>query len=208
MDDQLERSTQVGILLFEEVDLLDVGGPYEVFLTTSRLAQRRGDPPPFEVFTMGLSRTPVTAYGGLRLTPDRLVDETEKLDILVVPGALAIERVSGNPALISAIGDLSDRAELTTSVCTGAFLLSTAGLLESRPWTTHWQDIDELAMRSGSTLGRTGVHWVDDGDLVTAGGLSSGIAMALHVVRRYCGLEMAKLTARQIGYSWDPTGRS
>ena len=79
MDDQLERSTQVGILLFEEVDLLDVGGPYEVFLTTSRLAQRRGDPPPFEVFTMGLSRTPVTAYGGLRLTPDRLVDNTEKL---------------------------------------------------------------------------------------------------------------------------------
>ena len=117
--------------LFEEVDLLDVGGPYEVFLTTSRLAQRRGDPPPFEVFTMGLSRTPVTAYGGLRLTPDRLVDETEKLDILVVPGALAIEKVSGDPALISAIGDLSDRAELTTSVCTGAFLLSTAGLLET-----------------------------------------------------------------------------
>ena len=194
MGQDVEPPVRVGILLFEQVDLLDVGGPYEVFLTASRLAQRRGEPVPFEVFTIGLSGEPVSAYGGLRLIPDRVALESGNLDILVVPGAVAINAVAADPALIEAIRDLAEEAELTTSVCTGAFLLSDAGLLDGRPWTTHWEDVDVLAERSGSMLGEAGVRWVDDGDVVTAGGLSSGIGLAT-------------ATAAQIGYAWDPSGR-
>ena len=208
MDHQLGLPLRVGILLFEQVDLLDVGGPYEVFLTASRLAERRGQPAPFLVSTIGLSLEPVTAYGGLRLTPDTVVAASDRLAILVVPGALAIEAVAADPALIGAIRALSADADLTTSVCTGSFLLAEAGLLEGRPWTTHWEDVEALAQRSDSELGRVGVRWVDDGDLVTAGGLSSGIAVALHLVDRLCGRELAETTAIQIGYSWDPSGGS
>lgn len=206
MDNDLKAPIRVGILLFEQVDLLDVGGPYEVFLTAARLAQRRSQPVPFEVITLGLSAEPVTAHGGLQLTPDTVAAASGPLDLLVVPGAVAINEVASDPALVAAIRDLSPG--IITSVCTGAFLLAEAGLLEGRPWTTHWEDVEALELRTGSRLGQSGVQWVDDGDVVTAGGLSSGIAMALHLVHRLCGIELATATAAQIAYSWDPSGRN
>jgi transcriptional regulator GlxA family with amidase domain len=84
---------RIGIVVFEQVDLLDVGGPYEVFLTASRLVERDGGEAPFEVLTLGLSGEPVTAYGGLRLIPEATLGEAGRLDLLVVPGAIRIDDV-------------------------------------------------------------------------------------------------------------------
>ncbi len=94
---------------------------------------------------------------------------------------------------------------LVTSVCTGAFLLGDAGLLDGRPFTTHWEDVEALDRRLHvyPPRGRR-EPWVDAGAVVTAGGLSSGIAMALHVVDRAAGRDLAIRTARQIDYAWDP----
>jgi transcriptional regulator GlxA family with amidase domain len=92
---------------------------------------------------------------------------------------------------------------LVASVCTGAFILGELGLLDDRPWTTHWEDVDVLSPRVKGE-GRPGVRWVDSGRVVTSGGLSSGIAMALHLVERLAGRELAVRTARQIEYDWDP----
>ncbi|MBW3663428.1 MAG: DJ-1/PfpI family protein [Actinobacteria bacterium] len=198
------RTLTIGLLLFEDVDLLDVGGPYEVFLTAARLVARDGDTPPFEVTTVGVTPEPVSAYGGLRLVPQRTLDDAGDLDVLVVPGAVDIHRVRGDRTLSSALADAIARAPLVTSVCTGAFLLADHGLLHDRSWTTHWEDISDLATDVTSPPADGAPRWVDTGAVVTAGGLSSGIAMALHLVDRLAGRDLALRTARQIDYVWDP----
>ena len=174
-----------------------------MFLTASRLKVRDGEEPPFDVVTVGLTGDPVTAYGGLRLTPQLAIDQAAPLDLLVIPGAIAIDDVIADEGLMHALGAAAERAQTVASVCTGAFLLGRLGLLEGRRWTTHWEDVDELSARvTGS--GEPWVRWVDDGRVITAGGLSSGIAMALHLVDRFAGRELAVGTARQIEYDWDP----
>lgn len=197
---------RIAILVFEQVDLLDVGGPYEVFLTASRLQLRDGAEASFEVVTVGLTRDPVTAYGGLRLTPHHAIDEAGAVDLLVLPGAISIDDVLADEALMTAVDVAAHRAQTVASVCTGAFLLGRLGLLEGRRWTTHWEDLPDLAARITGT-GEAWVRWVDEGRVVTAGGLSSGIAMALHLVDRFAGRELAVRTARQIEYDWDPESR-
>jgi transcriptional regulator GlxA family with amidase domain len=197
---------RIAILVFEQVDLLDVGGPYEVFLTASRLQVRDGGEPSFEVMTVGLTRDPVTAYGGLRLTPHHAIDEAGAVDLLVLPGAISIDDVLADEALMTAVDVGAQRAQTVASVCTGAFLLGRLGLLEGRRWTTHWEDVPDLAALISGT-GEAWVRWVDEGHVVTAGGLSSGIAMALHLVDRFAGRELAVRTARQIEYDWDPESR-
>lgn len=195
---------KIVILLFDGVDLLDSGGPYEVFLTACRLAARRGDAAPFEVVTVTLDGQPVTAYGGLGLVPQASLEATPvgPDDVLLVPGTIDVDRALAIRGLLRGIEHASRSAGLTASVCTGAFLLAQAGLLDDRPWTTHWEDVDDLAARIGAQGARRDVRWVDAGPVVTAAGLSSGIAMALHLVDRLAGRELAERTARQIEYAW------
>jgi transcriptional regulator GlxA family with amidase domain len=196
---------QIGIVVFEQVDLLDVGGPYEVLLTASRLVERDGGEPPFEVLTLGLSREPVEAYGGLRLSPQAMLAEAGRLDVLVVPGAVRVDEVLADTRLVEAVGAAARDASVVASVCTGAFVLQSLGFLDGRPWTTHWEDVEDLEARTGRAgAGQAWVRWVDAGEVVTAGGLSSGIAMALHLVDRFAGRDLALRTARQIEYNWDP----
>lgn len=195
---------RIGLLLFDEVDLLDFGGPYEVFLTADRLLRRAGDDRRFEVRSVTLDGEPVTAYGGVGLVPDATLDPSLELDVLVVPGAIAIDRVAADGSLIDAIRSVSGHVRIVSSVCTGAFLLGEAGLLDARPWTTHFEDIDLLAESIGGEGAIRGLQWVDSGDVVTAGGLSSGIGMALHLVERLADVDLAMATARQIEYTWDP----
>lgn len=191
-------------VLFDQVDLLDVGGPYEVFLTANRLAERHGDPAPFSVASASVDGAPVTAYGGLMLAPTAFeLDET--YDLVVVPGAVDLDLVSNDAAVMAFIVELVTNATLRATVCTGSLLLGRAGLLADREWTTHWEDV----VPAGDTFGKAGTEgkrWVDDGDLVTSAGLSSGIAMGLHLVSRLVSLDLATKVANQIEYTWDPTG--
>src|SRR5579862_1051606 len=94
---------RIGIVVFEQVDLLDVGGPYEVFLTASRLVERDGGEPPFEVLTLGVTGESVASYGGLRLTPQARLGDAGRLDVLVVPGAIRIDDVLADAGLVGAI---------------------------------------------------------------------------------------------------------
>jgi transcriptional regulator GlxA family with amidase domain len=196
---------KVGILVYEQVDLLDVGGPYEVFLTASRLAVRNGQEPPFEVVTVAWSVDSVAAYGGLRLLPQATLEAASPFDVFIVPGTISVDRVLGDGELLAALRPVVEASELVASVCTGAFVLGKLGQLEGRPWTTHWEDVDELATRfPGSGTGAPWVRWVDAGSVVSSGGLSSGIAMSLHLVDRLAGRDLAVRTARQLEYEWDP----
>lgn len=201
---ELSDEVRIGIVLYDGVDLLDVGGRYEVFLTASRLAVRAGCTAPFQVVTAGVGAEPVSAYGGVGLIPQAALGDVD-LDVLVVPGTIALDPVLADERLLAALRAATARTALVTSVCTGAFLLGALGLLDDRPWTTHWEDVDALAERVRGA-GIAAVRWVDAGSVVTAGGLSSGIAMALHLVDRLAGRDLAERTARQLDYDWDPAG--
>lgn len=193
---------RVAILIFDGVDLLDVGGPYEVFLTASRLAVRDSRPPPFEVTTVSVDGRRRTAYGGLRLEPERSIESVVS-DVFVVPGLVDVPAATGDEVLIDAIRDAGSSAAILASVCTGALLLASAGLLDGTVATTHFEDVDQL----GELIGRGRAveeRWVDAGRVITAGGLSNGIAMGLHLVSRLESLDLARRTARQLEYPWDP----
>lgn len=198
---------QIAILLFDEVDLLDFGGPYEVFLTASRLLERQGKPRLFEVSTATIDGQGINAYGGLSLVPDKSLAELAAADVLIVPGTIDIDKVMAKQSIISAISNHAalnaDGDRVIASVCTGAFLLAEAGLLNDRDWTTHWEDIDLLAEKIGFEGAKRNVRWVDTGSIVTGAGLSSGIDMALHLVCRYADEALALQTAKQIDHAWN-----
>lgn len=193
----------VSILLFDSVDLLDSGGPYEVFLTANRLVERDGGDAPFDVDTVTVGGGSVTSYGGLGLTPTVSSDVLARTDLLIVPGTIDLTGPLADRDLLAAIDSVARRSDTTVaSVCTGAFLLDEVGLLRDRAWTTHWEDVDLLAERNEGGGARRRVRWVDTGAVVTGGALSSGIAMALHLVERFAGRALAERTAEQIDYVW------
>ncbi|NND92873.1 MAG: DJ-1/PfpI family protein [Granulosicoccus sp.] len=207
---------KITILLFDQVDLLDAGGPYEVFLTASRLSRRDGIPEPFQVGTATLNGQMVRAYGGMGLVPDGsfsdILSDTSDGHVLIVPGTIDIDTAVANRALVEAIAEFARAGAassecIVASVCTGAFLLGEAGLLSGAEWTTHWEDIDLLSSRLGKSGARRNLRWVDNHSVITAAGLSSGIDMALHLVHRLVGIELAQRTARQIDYQWYADGK-
>jgi transcriptional regulator GlxA family with amidase domain len=197
---------RIGLLVFAQFDLLDSGGPYEVFLTANRLAERSGEPSPFEVVTVGAGDVPILAYGGLGITPDEMITESdaESFDVVIVPGTIDVEAVLADDSTVAAVRALAASAEIVASVCTGAFLLAEVGLLDNEPFTTHWEDLEDLSRRVSGGSPVADVRWVDAGRVVTGGGLSSGIHMALHLIDRLVGRELAVATARQICQEWDP----
>ena len=132
---------QVGILLYDDVEVLDCCGPFEVFTTASRVALRRGwTTEPFHVATIAARDRTVTARGGLQLVASRSVDDHPPLDILIVPGGLQ-GPAEADERLIAWLTETAEKAVITASVCTGAFLLATAGLLDGREATSHWEDV-------------------------------------------------------------------
>jgi transcriptional regulator GlxA family with amidase domain len=199
---------RVAILLFDGFDLIDAGGPYEVFLTASRLAERDGLPPQYEVALVSSGGLDTVAFGGMTVTRLRNPADVGQVDIVIVPGTVDVPAALADPVLASTVEGLIRASEVTASVCTGAFLLAQAGALEGKSATTHWEDVDDLARSGKVAEARSGVRWVDEGDIVTSGGLTSGMHMALHLVARDFGVDHAVRTARQLDLPWDPTGAS
>jgi transcriptional regulator GlxA family with amidase domain len=195
---------RVAVLLFDEVEVLDACGPFEVFSVAGRVATRVGAPVPFEVVTVTPQDpgTPVRARGGLRMLADHGLADAPPADVVVVPGGVT-DAVERDPALLEWLRRVRDRAEMVASVCTGAFVLAEAGLLRG-PVTTHWEDADELARRFPQLDVRPDARYVDTGATATSAGVSAGIDLALHLVHRYAGLDLATRTARQMDYPWSP----
>lgn len=197
---------RIGIVVFDGFDVIDAGGPYEVFLTASRLLERQGKPALFTVEMLSPGGRDVTAFGGMTLTGLGDAQSARGLDAVVIPGTIDIDAAMANPELIETIAHISAHSSLRTSVCTGAFLLARAGLLEGLDATTHWEDVSALANeRVGAAV--DGVRWVDAGDAVTSGGLTSGMHMALHLVERMADRDLAEATARQLDLVWSPEPR-
>jgi transcriptional regulator GlxA family with amidase domain len=191
--------TSVGVLVFDEVEVLDFAGPVQVFSTAARLAPAMGVAP-FDTFTVGTAPS-VVARGGLTVAPTYVLDAAPPIDVLVVPGGVVTAELD-RPAVIGWIAARAAAAQLVASVCTGAFLLAKAGLLDGRTVTTHWEDVADLRAQFPALTVDETRRYVDEGDIVTSAGISAGIDMSLHLVERLAGEPLARKTARQMDYRW------
>lgn len=193
----------VGIVIFDDIEILDFCGPFEVFsVTRLNEERRREEPSPFDVKLVSERGGQVTTSGGMRVTADYGFADCPKLDILCVPGGWGTRREVNNPVMLEWLRERAAQVELLTSVCTGSMLLGFAGLLEGKRATTHWRSLDWMAESFPDTTVVRDQHVVEDGDLISSAGISAGIDMALTVVRRYCGEAVARATARRMEYSW------
>jgi transcriptional regulator GlxA family with amidase domain len=193
---------QVGIFIFDGVEVLDFCGPFEVF---SVAAKRNGEheEPLFTVATIAESINLVTCTGGLLVQPQYAIGSQPALDLLVIPGGAGTRPIyRDNRRVLDWIGEQADKVEVLASVCTGALLLAKAGLLHELPATTHWGSIDWLRHDHPDVLTRERTRFVDTGRIVTSAGISAGIDMALHLVERFCGRYTAEETARYMEYHW------
>lgn len=193
----------VGIYIFNEVEVLDFAGPFEVFCTATRVHSKTATSTRkiFDVFTVAEAEGPVKARGGLAVMPAFTFGQHPKIDILIVPGGDVTAELE-KPGVIAWVSSQSRAAQLTASVCTGAFLLGKAGLLDGKTVTTHWEDIDDLqAMFPGVTV-KENARYIDQDSLVTSAGISAGIDMSLHLVARLADEDLAVKTARQMEYDW------
>lgn len=192
------RQLRVAILLFDDVEVLDFAGPFEVF----GVAKSPAGDPAFEVVTVALDPGRVVARNGLRIVPTFTTSCLEGADILVIPGGLGTRREMSRPAMLSFIRTASGSADMVLSVCTGALLLGAAGLLEDQAATTHWAAMDELrALDTGAEI-LPDARVVDNGRLVVSAGVSAGIDAALHIVARLLGRSQADAAARAMQYDW------
>jgi len=133
---------QVGILLFNEVEVLDFAGPFEVFSITTYIGCNEK---PFKVHTVAQSKELINARNGLKIKPDYDFNDAPQFDILIIPGGYGAEEIEiHNSTIINWIKDNINDVDIIASVCTGAFLLAKAGLLDGKQATTHWMDIDRL----------------------------------------------------------------
>ena len=189
----------VGIYIYDHAEVLDFSGPFEVFSTASRLSEPGGL---FEVFLVAEHDAPVRARGGYSVNPHFGFGNHPPIDVLVVVGGVHTAELD-KPEVIAWVAKVADGAGLVASVCTGAFLLAQAGLLEGLEVTTHWEDIDDLQVAWPALRVSREKRWVDNGHIVTSGGISAGIDMSLHLVSRLAGLELAERTARQMEYEWN-----
>ena len=205
---------QVGIYLFNEVEVLDFAGPFEVFSTASRMAEREGLAPPFAVTTIAPGTKSVLARAGLQVTAQHTLAQHPPLDVLIVPGGVVTAELD-RAGLSDWLMGQSLQLKVLASVCTGAFLLERAGLLNEREAITHWEDVDELraaSQASGSMVQvLTGQRWVEAKPwvhhggmcrLFSSAGISAGIDLALHLVAELASVELALRTAKQMDYDW------
>lgn len=193
----------VGILLFNEVEVLDFAGPFEVF----SLAENACKDKHYNVVTIAEHQQTISARNGLTVIPDYSFANHPDIDVLVIPGGYGAEQIEiNNPVVIHWIATQAKKSELTLSVCTGALLLAAAGLLAGRSATTHWMDLDTLASYPDiDVIAHT--RFVDASDehanLVTSAGISAGIHASLYCIEKLIDTQTMRSTAQRMAFDID-----
>jgi len=197
----MQNRTTIGILIFDDVEVLDYCGPYEVFCSV-RLNEekRREETSPFDVLLVAEKGDVIRTSGGMRVLPDVTTAECPSLDIMLVPGGWGTRREISNEPLLAWIAKRAKEVATVTSVCTGAMLLGKAGVLAGRHATTHWKSLVWMKDSFPDVIVEEKLHVVRDGNVFTSAGISAGIDLALVVTAEYFGEEIARSTARHMEY--------
>lgn len=194
----------VAFLISRGATVIDWSGPWEVFqdvMVTGRGASH-AEAHPFELFTVAESREPIRGSGGIQIIPDYTFEDAPQPRVIVVPAQGGV-----TPAMLDWLRQAAAEADVTMSVCTGAFILARAGLLDGSEATTHHEFLNQFERRYPQVRLRRDVRWVEGPRVATAAGLTSGIDLALRTVARYFGPETAGQTAEFMehhGDGWQP----
>ncbi len=192
----MKEIIQVGILLFNEVEVLDFAGPFEVFSVATENNTKL-----FNAFTIGESDKTIIARNGLKVIPEYTIQNHPELDILIIPGGYGAEHIEiKNKTILNWIKAQQAKVDMLASVCTGAFLLAQSGILDNIKATTHWMDLDRLENEYPKVTVIRGVKFVDEGKIITAGGISAGINMSFHIIERLLGKKVVEETAKRMEY--------
>ncbi|NRG16815.1 DJ-1/PfpI family protein [Rhizobiales bacterium] len=187
----------IGILIFDGAEEMDFVGPWEVL--AAAVEGKTGE----RVLTVAPDARPIVCEKGMRVIPDTQFDEAPALDVLIVPGGSGARREIGNPATVEWLRKTSGGCKWVTSVCTGAFLIAGSGIADGRRMTTHHLFIQAFReMKRADVV--EGVRFVRDGNLVSAGGVMSGIEMSLWLVNELYGPETVERTKSYIAYDFPP----
>lgn len=186
----------IAILLFDDVEVLDFAGPFEVFAVTNEL---RGNDT-FEVFTVAEGVGTVRARNGLKLVPHYTLEQCPAAHLLVIPGGFGTRALLKKPAFLEWVRIRARSAEIVMSVCTGALVLAQLRLLDGLKSTTHHECLDLLRELAPATEVMPEARFIDNGRIITAAGISAGIDCSLHVVARLLGNDAATKTARYMEY--------
>ena len=187
---------RVGILLYDDVELLDFAGPAEVFASA-----KQKDESCFEVITIGIADFHVFVYGGIEVTTNLTIKAKPHLDLIIVPGGYGIEEVQRTTALSAWLNHYKAKGVRIASVCTGAFLLGELGFLNGIKATTHHEDLADFQKRFPQIEAVSDVRFVDEGQILTSAGISAGIDMALYLVEQFCGKDVAQNCSKRM--EWD-----
>jgi len=196
------RTLRVGVVVHEGVEILDFAGPVEVFDAAGHQLVVDGKPL-FEVVTVAPKKEPVVAHGNVTIVPGCAVGDKPAFDLIVVPGG-ETNVLTGDPAFMAWLREASANAQIVMSVCTGAFAFAELGLLDGGEATTYHGALDGLRRAAPKARVLSGRRVVDNGHVVTAGGVSCGIDGALHVVARLGGRKLAQSVADYMEFRWIP----
>ncbi|MCI0709649.1 MAG: DJ-1/PfpI family protein [Chloroflexi bacterium] len=188
----------VAIFIFDDVEVLDFAGPFEVFNVTGEVI----NPAPFNTYTVAMSDRPVKARGSLSINPHYTIENCPQPDILLIPGGWGTRALLKEQPVLDWITMQSEKVANLLSVCTGALLLGKAGLLDGLKATTHHDAFDLFRQIAPETTVIEDQRFVDEGKIITSGGISAGIDMSLYVVRRLIGDEKLKLTTDEMEWRW------
>ena len=191
-------SRRVEVLTFPDVQMLDVAGPIQAFTAANERAARPRTPPPYGIRVIAPEGAQIRATSGLAFATDPLPDPTEPLDTLIVAGGRGVMRAAEDANLVEWLKVRAGAARRTASVCTGAFLLAAAGLLNRRRAVTHWEYCDELSRRYPAVAVESNPIFVHDGPIWTSAGVTSGIDLSLALVEEDLGRALALAVARQL----------
>jgi len=195
---------EIGILIFDDIEELDFVGPWEVWSMVNEVAGYRNMPTPFRVRLISPNGGEVRAVKGMRVLADASIDEISKLDVVCIPGGQGTRTLIQNQSVMDWVSKIAGTCEWVTSVCTGAFVLSKAGLTNGKRLTTHWAAFEEF-----KALGLEGtlvphVRYVRDGNVVSSAGVSAGIDMSLWLVGQLFSPQFARDVQRAMQYDPAP----
>ena len=182
----------VAFLISDGAVVIDFCGPWEVFQDVVIPSRQEM---PFRLYTVAETKKPIRTSGGMQIVPEHTIADAPVPKVIVIPA-----QSEPSPAVLEWITKSSKTTDVTMSVCTGAFVLAKTGLLNGKSATTYHGAFERFAMKFPDVQLKRGARFVENGNLATAGGLSSGIDLALRVVERYYGRDVAQKTAYNMEY--------
>lgn len=193
----------IGIFIFNDIEVLDFCGPFEV-LSVARLDElkRLETTSPFEVKLIAQTIEPIITTGKMRVLPDYDFETCPKLDILIIPGGMGTRKLMYDENVLNFVKEKAKDVELLTSVCTGSLILANADLLKGVEATTHWKSLQRFEDEFKDVNVNWDKHFIEDGNIITSAGISAGIDMALYIVKRYFGEKVSRDTAKFMEYKY------